>query len=46
VRNYVQTRFQLDPNNLGAVALENRPPERLDRSAWNGIAIVILQAKR
>jgi phospholipid/cholesterol/gamma-HCH transport system substrate-binding protein len=46
VRNYIQSRFQLDPNNVGAVALENRPPGGLDHSAWNGIAIVLLQSKR
>lgn len=45
VRRYLQTRFQLDPNNLGAVAMENRPPTGLDHPTWNGVAIVILKSK-
>jgi hypothetical protein len=46
VRNYVQARFQLDPNNVGAAALENRPPNGVDRSVWSGVAIVRLKSKR
>jgi phospholipid/cholesterol/gamma-HCH transport system substrate-binding protein len=46
VRNYVQNHFQLDPSNVGSVALENRPPAGLDRGAWNGIAIVIVKSFR
>jgi phospholipid/cholesterol/gamma-HCH transport system substrate-binding protein len=45
VRNYIQTHFQLNPANLGAVALEDRPPSGMDRSKWNGVAIVIPRPK-
>jgi phospholipid/cholesterol/gamma-HCH transport system substrate-binding protein len=44
-RNYIQSHFNLDPKNVGAVALENRPPDGLDHAAWNGIAIVLVKAR-
>lgn len=46
VRNYLQNHFQLNPSNIGSVALENQPPTGLDRIDWNGVAIVILDASR
>jgi phospholipid/cholesterol/gamma-HCH transport system substrate-binding protein len=46
VRNYVQSHFRLEPNSIGSVALENRPPAGLDRADWDGIAIVILKSSR
>jgi phospholipid/cholesterol/gamma-HCH transport system substrate-binding protein len=46
VRNYVQNHFHIDSSSIGSVALENRPPAGIDRGAWNGIAIVILNSPR
>lgn len=40
--NYLKNHFQLDPSTIGSVALENRPPSGLDRSDWNGVAIVVV----
>jgi len=42
-RNYLQSRFHLDTGKLGAVALENRPPDRSARASWNGVAIVLIK---
>ncbi len=46
VRNYLQSSFHLDTGRLGAVALENRPPDRSAHPSWNGVAIVLLKAKQ
>ena len=46
VRNYLQSHFHLDTGRLGAVALENRPPDRSAHASWNGVAIVLLKAKQ
>jgi phospholipid/cholesterol/gamma-HCH transport system substrate-binding protein len=46
VRNYLQSRFNLDTNRVGAVALENRPPEGSPHTSWNGVVIVLLKVKR
>jgi phospholipid/cholesterol/gamma-HCH transport system substrate-binding protein len=45
-RNYLQTHFHLDTGKLGAVALENRPPDRSVHGSWNGVAIVLLKVKQ
>ncbi|HTA43739.1 MAG TPA: MlaD family protein [Bryobacteraceae bacterium] len=42
VRQYVQTRFQVDSRDLGAVPLKNLPPKGADRGTWDGICIVLL----
>jgi phospholipid/cholesterol/gamma-HCH transport system substrate-binding protein len=46
VRNYLQSRFSLDINRVGVVALENRPPEGLSHTSWNGVVIVLLKNRR
>jgi hypothetical protein len=46
VRNCLQSHFHLDTGRLGAVALENRPPDRSAHASWNGVAIVLLKAKQ
>jgi len=43
VREYLQTRFQLDPRNLGVVALQNSPPKGMGRTTWDGVCIVVLR---
>jgi phospholipid/cholesterol/gamma-HCH transport system substrate-binding protein len=45
VRSYLLDRFQLDPTNLGAVALEDRPPAGLNQGKFNGVSIVVLKAR-
>jgi phospholipid/cholesterol/gamma-HCH transport system substrate-binding protein len=45
-RNYLQSHFHLDTGRLGAVALENRTPDRSAHTSWNGVAIVLLKAKQ
>jgi phospholipid/cholesterol/gamma-HCH transport system substrate-binding protein len=42
VRQYVQTRFQLDSRDLGAVPLDDLPPRGADRRTWDGVCIVLL----
>jgi len=46
VRNYLQGRFSLDMGKVGTVALENRPPDGLSHTNWNGVVIVLLKVKR
>jgi len=46
VRNYLQGRLKLDTSRLGTVALENRPPNGSSHTSWNGVAIVLVKAKR
>ena len=45
VRQYLQTRFQLDSSNLGIVAMKSSPPYRTGRATWDGICIVLLRRK-
>jgi phospholipid/cholesterol/gamma-HCH transport system substrate-binding protein len=45
VKQYLQARFQLDPRNMGVVALKNSPPRGVERAAWDGICIVLLGRK-
>jgi phospholipid/cholesterol/gamma-HCH transport system substrate-binding protein len=45
VRNRLQNTFQLDPETIGSVALENTPPKDAGRTTWDGVAIVIVPAK-
>ena len=45
VRQYLQSRFQLDATNLGIVAMKNSPPSGIDRKNWDGICIVVLRKK-
>jgi outer membrane protein OmpA-like peptidoglycan-associated protein len=42
VRNYVQARFQIDGQNIGAVPLRGLPPPSTHKSSWNGVCIVLL----
>src|SRR5580692_2543727 len=46
VRNYLQSHFHLDSGKLGAVALEDRPPDGSAHPSWNGVVIVVLKAKQ
>jgi len=46
VRTCLEDDFQIDPSHIGIVALQNRPPPGLDHPTWDGVSIVILNAKR
>jgi phospholipid/cholesterol/gamma-HCH transport system substrate-binding protein len=46
VRNFLQSHLHLDTAKLGAVALENRPPDRSVHASWNGVAIVLVKVKQ
>lgn len=45
VRNQLQRIFQLDPNTIGSVALENTPPNGAGHAGWEGVAILVVQPK-
>ena len=45
VRNYLQARFQLENQNVGAVPLRGVPPPSTHKNSWNGICIVVLSQK-
>lgn len=42
VRNYLHTRFQLDNQDIGIVALSGVPPPATHKESWNGVCIVLL----
>ena len=42
IRQYVQTQFELDPNDLGIVPMKSAPPKELRRASWDGVCIVVL----
>src|SRR5262249_38075619 len=44
VRQYLQTRFKIDPRSIGVVPLKNSPPKGFGRSTWDGICVVVLKA--
>ena len=43
VRQYLQSRFQLDSGNLGIVPMKNSPPNGMNHTTWDGICIVVLK---
>jgi len=43
VRQYLQSRFQLDARSLGVVPMKNLPPNGMDRATWDGICIVVVR---
>jgi phospholipid/cholesterol/gamma-HCH transport system substrate-binding protein len=45
VRQYLQSHFQLDSNNLGVVPLKSIPPNGAGRTTWDGICIVVLRKR-
>jgi phospholipid/cholesterol/gamma-HCH transport system substrate-binding protein len=45
VRQYLQTRFYIDPQNLGTVSLRATPPSSTNKTSWDGVCIVLLRHK-
>ena len=45
VKQYLQAHFQLDPRNMGVVALKSSPPYETGHTTWDGICIVLLMRK-
>ena len=43
VRQYLQTRFYIDPQNLGTVSLRAVPPPTVNKASWDGVCIVLLR---
>ena len=43
VRQYLQTRFYIDPQNLGTVSLRATPPPTAIKASWDGVCIVLLR---
>jgi len=46
VREYLQSRFQLYPSNLGIVPLKSSPPNGVGHSEWDGICLVFLRPQQ
>ncbi len=42
VERYLEARFQLNPNLVGEIPLENAPPESSGRTDWDGVSLVLL----
>ena len=45
VKQYLQAHFQLDPRNVGVVALKSSPPYETGHTTWDGICIVLPRRK-
>jgi phospholipid/cholesterol/gamma-HCH transport system substrate-binding protein len=45
VRTYILNHFHSNADNLGSIAMEDRPPSGLDHSTWDGVAVVVLKPK-
>jgi phospholipid/cholesterol/gamma-HCH transport system substrate-binding protein len=45
VRQYLQTRFFIDPQNLGTVSLRATPPPSANKASWDGVCVVLLRRK-
>ena len=45
VRTYILNHFHFNADNLGSIAMEDRPPSGLDHSMWDGVAVVVLKPK-
>jgi phospholipid/cholesterol/gamma-HCH transport system substrate-binding protein len=43
VQQYLQTRFYIDPQNLGTVSLRTTPPPTANKASWDGVCIVMLR---
>ncbi len=46
VREYLQSKFQLYPSNLGIVPMKSSPPNGLGHSEWDGICLVFLRLQQ
>jgi phospholipid/cholesterol/gamma-HCH transport system substrate-binding protein len=45
VRQYLQTKFYIDPQNLGIVSLRATPPPMANKVSWDGVCIVLLRRR-
>ncbi len=45
VRQYLQSHFQLDSNNIGIVPMRSSPPQGIAHTTWDGVCIVLLKRK-
>ena len=45
VRQYLQTRVQIDNKNIGIVPLKDAPPSGLGRARWDGICLVVVNGR-
>jgi len=43
VWQYLQSRFYIDPQNLGTVSLRATPPPTAKKASWDGVCIVLLR---
>ena len=41
VREFLVSRYHLDPSSTGSIALGRRPPEGAGQDAWDGVALVL-----
>jgi hypothetical protein len=42
VQQYLEARFRLKPDLVGAIPLENSPPEASGKKDWDGVSLVLL----
>jgi hypothetical protein len=45
VRQYLESRFQLNSKWVGVMAFEDRPPEHTGKTSWDGISVVVIRSR-
>jgi phospholipid/cholesterol/gamma-HCH transport system substrate-binding protein len=45
VRQYLQSHLQLEPSNIGIVAMKSSPPKGTAQTTWDGVCILVLRKK-
>ncbi len=45
VRQYLESRFHLDPNRVGIMPLRGRPPAHTGKQTWDGVCLVLVVSK-
>jgi phospholipid/cholesterol/gamma-HCH transport system substrate-binding protein len=46
VKRYLEQHFQVNPTNIGIIALNATPPPATGKTAWDGICVVTLAKKK
>lgn len=45
VKDYLESRFKLNPDLVGAIPLENKPPEASGLQVWSGVCLSLVVSK-
>lgn len=45
VKQYLISRFHLNPDLIGTIALDDKPPKGVGRESWNGVCLAVLVSR-